>query len=801
MRYGFFDEQAREYVVERPDTPRPWTNYIGSRAYGGVISNHAGGYSFLNSPAEGRLLRFRYNGIPADQPGRIFYLRDRENADFWSAAWQPVGKPLENYASECRFGTGYATISSDYAGIRTRTSYFVPLGEKFEVWWLQVENTSDRARKIDVFPFAEFTSEWNLINDLLNLQYSQYIVEAGFRDGMIHVASCSRLPEDLDNFSNRDQSRHWWMAVTGANVSGWDCDREAFIGNYGSFAAPAAVVDGRCRKSSAYADNACGAFQVPLELAPGESRDIVVLLGAGRGDREGVAAREGFASPLRLGQEFEKIKAHWHGLLDTFQVETPDADFNSTVNTWGHYNALMTLEWARCCSFVYTGDQRDGLGFRDSLQDCLGVTVSQTHLVRERLELMLTGQDSTGGAQPEIRPWLHQPGKMRPTPPEHYRSDDCLWFFNAIPAYVNESGDVGFYRKVLPYADEGESTVLGHLRRALEFNLERTGRNGLPCGLLADWNDCLKLGYHGESVFVAFQLRLGLDQYSNIASLLGESQEAAWAKEQLSEMDARIREKCWDGDWFIWAIAEDGTVFGSKQSPEGQIYLNTQAWAVLSGFAQGDQRDACLDAVRKRLFTPFGVMICDPAFQQTPVAVMRAVLMQPGCKENGGIFSHTQSWAVLAEVARGNGDAAMEYYRAFMPSAQNEKAEIREIEPYVHCQSTHSRQSQKEGRSRVPWLSGTASWANYAAQTGILGIQAELDGLRIDPCIPRSWKGFTVRRRFRGNTYEIKIQNPSGLSKGVRELLVNGSPVAGNLIPFQKTDAGTVVRIEATLEQ
>lgn len=798
MKYGYFDDEAREYVIECPDTPRPWTNYIGSRDFGGVISNHAGGYCFLQSPAEGRLMRFRYNGVPADQPGRTFYLRDRETGDFWSAAWQPVGKPLDRYSSQCRFGTGYALITSAYGGIASTTRYFVPLGERHEVWWLTVSNDSPNRRCLDVFPFAELTGEWNLINDLLNLQYSQYIVEALCRYGIISVSSCGRLPEDPGNFSNRDQSRHWFAALCGAEASGWDCDREAFLGNYGTFEKPAAVVDGRCRDSSAYADNACAAFQVSVTLKPGESRDIIVLLGAGRGETEGTRARKISGSPEAAAAELEKVRAYWHDQLDRFQARTPDPEFNSMFNVWGHYNAMMTLEWARSCSFVYTGDQRDGIGFRDGLQDCLGVTASQPELVRQRLELMLTGQESTGGARPEIRPWLHRPGHMSPTPAEHYRSDDCLWFFNTIPAYVNETGDTGFYRKLLPYADQGEATVLGHLRRALEFNLERCGKNGLPCGLLADWNDCLKLGYHGESVFVAFQLRLGLAEFARIASALGEDSEAAWATENLASLDERIASACWDGKWFIWAIAEDGTVYGSARSPEGSIYLNTQCWAVLSQYAQGGQRDACLDAVRDRLATPFGVMICDPPFEKTPVEVMRAVLMQPGCKENGGIFSHTQSWAVLAEIERGNGDGAYAYFKAFMPAAQNDIAETRQIEPYAHCQSTHSRASRREGASRVPWLSGTASWANFTAQQGILGIRPEPAGLRIQPCIPTTWPEFFVRRTFRGNHYEITVRNPNRLCSGVREVCVGGQTIPDNLVPAA-AGTGKIIRVEADI--
>jgi N,N'-diacetylchitobiose phosphorylase len=795
MRYGHFDDANREYVIDRPDTPRPWMNYLGDRAFGGIITNHAGGFAFLRSPAEGRLTRFRYNSVPVDQPGRYLYLRDADTGDFWSASWQPVGKPLDRYRSTCRFGMGYAVLGSEYDGIATESTYFVPLGQLFEYWVLKVTNTGPRPRRLSAFAYAEFVTEWNLVNDLLNLQYAQYITEATYRDGVIGVSQSSRLPPDPSNFANRDQSRWWWMSFTppaDAAIASHDLDRDAFVGAYGSLAAPRAVVAGRCSDSIGYADNLCGAFSTDFELAPGETREIVVLLGSGKAEVEGAAARREFANVRRAGEELARLKEYQHARLECLQVKTPDPDFDHMINVWNHYNALMTFTWSRACSLVYTGDQRDGLGFRDSVQDTLGATLSDAPAVRERLLLMLSAQESTGGARPEVKPWLHKPGHMPPTPPEHYRSDDCLWFFNSIPAYVNESGDTDFYRTAVPYSDTGSATVFQHLRRALEFNLERTGRNGLPCGLLADWNDCLKLGYRGESVFVAFQVRLGLSVYADVARQLGHESEAHWAIRQLADLDARIQKVCWDGQWFIWAIAEDGTVFGTKDYPEGQVYLNTQVWAVISGAASPEQASSALHSVRTRLASEYGVAMCDPPFRNTPVAVMRAVLFNPGCKENGGIFSHTQSWAVLAEILAGDPDTAYAYYRAFMPSAYNDRAELREIEPYVHCQSTHARTSPKFGKSRVSWLSGTASWAFHTAHHDILGLQPTPDGLRIAPCLPRSWDKVTLTRTLRGNKLHITLL---GGGNRVASVSVNGKPHPGNHIPNALLAPNTTIEV------
>ena len=793
MNYGHFDEGRREYVITRPDTPRSWSNYLGSRKYGGIITQGAGGYSFTRSPAEGRILRHRYNSVPMDLPGRQFYLRDQDSGDFWAAAWQATAKPLEQQPTTVRFGPGYAVIQSTYRDIVAESTYFIPLDAEFEYWRLKVTNRGPTPRHLRTFAFCEFTNEWNLLNDLLNLQYTQYIARTSFADDMIAVSSCSHLPTDPANFANRDQSRHWWMTQCLTPVTGFDGDREAFIGPYGDFRAPAAVVAGDCRRSNGFGDNLCGALQSDLNLAPGQSAEVLILLGIGKAASVGRQVRDQFGTREAFDHELARLKQHWHGLLDTFSVKTPDPAFDAMTNTWGAYNALMTFEWSRSCSLVYTGDQRDGYGYRDTVQDCLGVTAMLPATVRERLLLMLSAQDATGGAQPEVRPWSHAPGQMKPIRPDHYRSDDSLWLFNAIPAYVAETGDSAFYDVEVPYADTGSATVLGHLRRALEFNLERSGANGLPCGLAADWNDCLKLGYKGESLFVAFQVRLGLDTYARIADHRALTSEASWARNERARLDAALAKIAWDGEWFRWAIAEDGTIFGTKDYPEGQVYLNTQAWAIMSGAATPEQATRSLATVRQRLASEWGVAMCAPPFEKTPVTVMRAVLFNPGNKENAGIFSHTQSWAVLAEIAAGDGDQAYAYYKSFMPAAQNDRAEVREVEPYVHCQSTHSQFSERMGRSRVPWLSGTASWAHYTATNFILGIQPEEDGLRIDPCIPKHWAGFTVTRNFRGMTIHIEVWNPNQKNRGVSVLEINGEKIGGGRAPAGKLQHGATI--------
>ncbi len=465
-------------------------------------------------------------------------------------------------------------------------------------------------------------------------------------------------------------------------------------------------------------------------------------------------------------------------------AETPDGEFNSMLNMWNPYNCLITYAWSRAASLVYTGE-RDGLGYRDTVQDMLGVLHTIPGEVKDRLELMITGQASTGGAMPVVKPFAHKPGSEKLPAEKEYRSDDCMWLFNTIPAYIKETGDVSFFDKVLPYADKGEDTVVGHLRRAIQFNLDRSGTHGFPCGLSADWNDCLQLGHDGETIFVAFQLRYALREYIEICTMLNKPEEVGWAKNHLAKLDENLDQHAWDGEWYLRAFRADGLKFGSKENDEASIFLEPQPWAVYSGHLSEKRAAMLMDVVNKRLSTEYGLMICDPPVEKTDPKVIKAVLFNKGMKENGSIFCHTQGWAIIAEAMLGRGNQAYEYYRKFMPSAYNTKAEIRQIEPYVYCQFTNSKYSPRYGASRLPWLSGSASWAYYTATQYILGVQPDYLGLKIDPCIPSDWKEVKISRKFRKKDFTIVIRNAHSRQKGVKKITVNGEEIKGNLIPFE----------------
>ncbi len=785
MNYGYFDDEKKEYVITRPDTPRSWTNYLGSTEYGAIITNNAGGYSFYRSAAQGRFTRLRFNSIPMDQPGRYLYLRDRDSGDYWSASWQPVGKDLETYRSTCRHGTAYTAIESAYDGIETETTYFVPLGETAECWLCRVTNRGDRPRRLRLFSYVEYASNWSAEQDLINLQFSQYNLKMDVVDDRIIAhRTLPHVPPDPDDFTNNDQGRDSYLALVGAEVSGYDTNREVFIGPYRTYANPAVVEAGGCTGSLAHGDNGCGTLQVDLDLEPGASEDLLFLMGVGRAEEAGRDACRRFDAPGRARAALEELKAHWHGRLGAMTVKTPDDQFNSMVNVWAPYNSLITYAWSRAASLVYSGE-RDGLGYRDTLQDLLGVLPSIPEEAGERLELMITGQLANGGAMPVVKPFAHHPGREQGPPEEEFRSDDCLWMFNTIPAYVKETGDLAFYEKVLPYADEGEGPVLGHMRRAMEFNLARRGAHGLPCGLAADWNDCLRLGYKGESVFVAFQLRFALATYIDICERLGKEAEQGWAVDQLAELDTALETHTWDGDWFVRAYRDDGSCIGTRNDPEGSIFLNPQSWALLSGFARGERAEQAMQSVEDRLYTDCGLMVCDPPFVETPYHVVRAVLLNAGQKENAGVFNHTQGWAVMAETMLGHGDRAYRYYRSFMPAAFNDRAEIREIEPYVFSQSTHSRYSGQYGASRLPWLTGAATWGTVSASQYLVGVRPDYDGLRVDPCLPSDWPEITVTRHFRGRVFRIRIENGTK-GKGVERMTLNGEDIDGSLLPIDR---------------
>lgn len=805
MQYGHFDDAAREYVITRPDTPRSWSNYLGSRLYGGIITQGAGGYSFYKSGGQGRVTRFRFNGVPQDEPGRFVYLRDDADGDFWSASWQPVGKPLQGrdgdeedaagnptQASSVRHGLGYSIFHSSYRGIDSEATFFIPQGQAFEYWSVKVTNTTAKPRTVSVFSYAELSNEWNYRQDLENLQYSQYVVVCRMKNGMIHRLN-----------STRTHTSELWFGMAGADAAGFDTDRDAFLGSYRTQSAPIALERGYCSGSETTGDNACSTIQAKLELAPGETRQVIYMMGVGAPDAswedaDGVLLPKGreimttFGTPEAVDRELAAIRSEWLDYLAPLQIATPDEQMNSMINVWHAYQTHMTFNWSRGVSLIEAGD-RDGLGYRDTVQDMLAVIHAIPEAVRERLDMILTGQTAEGGAMPLVRPWAHRPGHEATPTLEQYRSDDPLWLPITVANFVYETGDTGYLDTVLPYADHGEATVFEHLKQAIQFSLNHLGNNGLVQGLQADWNDCLQFGTTGESMFSTFLMANGVRVIAELADQSGRHDDAEWARSVLDGLEP-VLENAWDGGWYIRGISSTGAKLGSDSLDEGKIYLESNVWAAISQTVPEARAIGAMDSVYERLSTEHGVALCAPAHtKEVPGVGLSLLVFPPGHKENGGIFCHANAWTVVAEGILGRGDRAYEYYRGFLPAGYNDLAEIRQVEPYVYSQFVHGPESPRFGQARNPWLTGTASWAYVGVTQYILGVRAELDGLRIDPCLPEGWNGYQVMRRFRGMNLTINVVNVDGLATGVSSVTIDGVEVA----PFDDGKRGALVPIEA----
>ncbi len=790
MQYGYFDDIAREYVITRPDTPKSWLNYLGSRLYGGIITQNAGGYSFYQSGGTGRITRMRFNGIPLDQPGRYLYLRDDSSGDYWSASWQPVGKPLDQYKNTVRHGLGYSIFETEYAGIRSEFTCFIPRGQAFEYWSLRVTNLDSKPRTLSLFSYAELANEWHFRQDLENLQYSQYIVQVTYHDGMIYRRN-----------STNPGFNELYFGLSGAEVVSYDLDRDAFLGNYHTQANPVAVERGQCSNSSCIGDNACASLHSTISLQPGESTQVIYILGISapteswHGLPAGKAILAEYATPERLAQELAAIRAEWVEHLGTLQVKTPDPELNSMINVWHAYQTHMTFNWSRGVSLVEAGD-RDGLGYRDTVQDMLAVTHSIPTSVEERLDMILTGQTAAGGGMPLVKPLSHRPGHEKAPTVEQYRSDDTLWLPITVANFVYETGDLAYLDKVLPYADSGEATVFGHLIQALQFSLDHRGTHGLVQGLSADWNDCIRLGTTGESLFSTFLFYNGCKRVAELAELKGFTDAATWCHQQAAIIKTQIDTFAWDGAWFVRGISAIGTKLGSRENREGKIYLESNVWAVISGAATPEQAAQAMDSVYEHLATEHGIALCEPPHTEPIEGIGLPLLVYPPShKENGGIFCHSNSWAMVAECLLGHGDRAYEYYRSYLPARYNTQAELHQVEPYVYCQFTYGKHSPRFGTSRNPWLTGTASWTYTAVTQYLLGLQPTLSGLRINPCIPAAWDRFEAKRLFRGKQLTIAVENPKHVESGVSGLMLNGETITGNVVPVDRLLDTNVVQV------
>lgn len=780
MQYGHFDNEKREYVIDRVDLPVSWTNYLGVKDLCVVVNHTAGGYMFYQSPEYHRVTRFRGNAVPMDRPGHYVYLRDAKDGDYWSISWQPVGKPLDQAKYTCRHGMSYTTYECDYKGIKASQTLMVPMDDAVELWDVRLKNTTDKERRLSVFSYCEFSFHHIMI-DNQNFQMSLYCAGSSYDENII----------EYDLFYEEFGYQYFTSNVT---PDGFECLRDSFLGAYRTEDNPIAVEHGTCSGSHELGNNHCGSLQKDLVLAPGEEVRLIFMLG--EGNREaGKKIREKYSDMANVDAAYAQLKDYWENKFAQLQIRTPNEGMNTLINTWNLYQAEVNIMFSRFASFIEVGG-RTGLGYRDTAQDAMTIPHSNPEKCRQRIVELLRGLTTKGYGLHLFSPeWFDPDAKKEKKKPfksptviptvnakdivhglEDACSDDALWLVPSIIEYIKETGETGFADETVTYADGGEGTVYEHMKRILDFSAEQVGATGICKGLRADWNDCLNLG-GGESAMVSFLHYWAICHFLQLAEYLGRTEDV----EKYQAMRERVGNVCnrelWDKEWFIRGITKNGKKIGTSEDAEGKVHLESNAWAVLSGAADVEKGKRAMDSVDKYLFTPYGILLNAPSYTVPDDDIGFVTRVYPGLKENGSIFSHPNPWAWAAECVLGRGDRAMKFYNALCPYYQNNMIEIRQSEPYSYCQFVVGRDHTAFGRARHPFMTGSGGWAYFSATRYMLGIRPDFEHLTIDPCIPADWKEFSAVRRWRGAEYDIHVENPDGVMKGVQELYLDGEKV------------------------
>ena len=799
MQYGYFDDERREYVITRPDTPLPWINYLGTETLFGLISNTAGGYSFYRDARLRRITRYRYNNVPLDYGGRYIYLRDDDTGEFWSPSWQPTRHKLEDYV--CRHGLGYTIIGSTYKGIEAQTRYFVPLGESVEIWHFMLTNRRREAASLSVFSSVEF-SLWDAWDDATNFQRNFSTGEVEIEGGVIYHKT-----------EYRERRDHFAFFACSEELTGFDTQRDAFLGPYRGWDNPAAVEQGRSFNSVAHGWAPMGSHHVTMTLEPGETRHIIFLLGYHENPRDrkfdppdSQTIDKRTVKPIittYLNKEnveaaSKALRAYWDRLRGIFQVETPDIHTDRMVNIWNAYQNMVTFNMSRSASFFESGVGR-GLGFRDSNQDLLGFVQMVPERARERILELAATQLETGGAYHQYQPLTKRGNDAIGS----NFNDDPLWLVLGVTAYLKETGDWSILDEPVAYQNQPgtEQPLYEHLQRSIQYTLDRLGPHGLPLIGRADWNDCLNLnifstepgesfqtaplkkdGSVAESVFIAGLFVLAAKEMAALAQARGLTGEAQRYHDLAARMAATTLEHGWDDRWFLRAYDAFGEKIGSRECEEGQIFVGPQGLCVLAGIGLEDgYAEKALASVKEHLATPHGILLQQPAYSRYYVNLGEISSYPPGYKENAGIFCHNNPWVMIAETRVGNGDQAFDYYLRINPSAREEISDVHRCEPYVYAQMIAGRDAPTHGEAKNSWLTGTAAWNYVAITQWILGIRPTYEGLQIAPVIPSDWPGFKATRVFRGVIYRISVER-AGEGNRV-SLTVDGRSVEGDIVP------------------
>ena len=811
MQYGYFDDARREYVIETPRTPLPWINYLGSEAFFALVSNTAGGYCFYKDARLRRITRYRYNNSPLDSDGFHVYLRDGEGT-VWNPGWQPTQTELTSYT--CRHGLGYTTIEGKLGSIASTQEMLVPQGDNCLLLRLTVKNEGDTPKKITVFPYVEFCL-WDAMDDSSNFQRN-------FSTGEVEVTDRA-IYHKTEYRERRDHYAFLWSNIP---FDGFDTTRDAFVGVYSGPQMPQAVKNGKCTGSLAHGWAPVGAMEFDLELAPGQSRSLLLGLGYIENPQEEKFTAPGvinktradammarYAAPDAFDRAKEALKAQWTQLLSNYSACTGDEKVDRMVNIWNQYQCMVTFNMSRSASYFESGMGR-GMGFRDSCQDLLGFVHMIPEKARERLLDIAATQFPDGSAYHQYQP-LTKKGNLAVG---SGFNDDPLWLVAGTDAYLRETGDYSILEEQVPF-DNDESLAapfLEHLRRSVNYTMTHLGPHKLPLIGRADWNDCLNLncfsahpgesfqitgpseGPVAESVFIGGMFVKYGTAYARLCIHLGLVDEAAKVTAAVEEMNAACLSAGWDGAWFRRAYDAYGAPIGSKECKEGQIFIEPQGMCVMAGIGkQSGQALKAMQSVEERLDTKYGIVLLQPAYTEYYLNLGEISSYPPGYKENAGIFCHNNPWVVCAEAEIGRGDRAFQVYARTCPAYTEAISEIHRTEPYVYSQMIAGKDAPSFGEAKNSWLTGTAAWTFLSISQAILGVQPTLDGLSVDPCIPSAWKEYTVHRKYRGADYDITVKNPNAVQKGVASVTVDGRPITGNILPI--APKGAKVTVEVTM--
>jgi cellobiose phosphorylase len=797
MKYGYFDDKNREYVITNPRTPWPWINYLGSEDFFSLISNSAGGYSFYKDAKFRRLTRYRYNNVPMDSGGKYFYIKDDET--IWSPGWKPCKTELDSY--ECRHGMNYTVIKGEKNGVSASVLYFVPLKTWAEVQKLTLVNNSEKTKKLKVFSFVEWCL-WNAASDMENFQRN-------FSTGEVEIEG----PVIYHKTEYKERRNHYAFYSVNLPVQGFDTDRESFFGLYNGFDEPGVVIEGKPNNSEAHGWSPIASHYIEVELKPGESKDLIFVLGYVENKEEEKWESKNiinkkkakdtiskFDTTAKVDAAFAALRRYWDNLLSIYTVTSGDDKLDRMVNIWNQYQCMITFCFSRSASFFESGIGR-GMGFRDSNQDLIGFVHQIPERARERIIDIASTQFPDGGCYHQYQPLT----KRGNNDIGGGFNDDPVWLILGTISYIKETGDFNILDEMVPFDNDPLSarTLFDHLTVSFDHVVNNLGPHGLPLSGRADWNDCLNLncfsndpdesfqttenkteGSKAESVMIAGLFVVYGRDYIELCKKLAKNEEALRAQKHVDAMVETIRKHGWDGEWFIRAYDFFGNKVGSSENTEGKIFIESQGMCTMAGIGQEEGLCAkALNSVKERLDCEHGIVLNNPAFTSYLIEYGEISSYPAGYKENAGVFCHNNPWIMIGETVAGNGDRAWDYYRKICPSYLEDISDLHKTEPYVYAQMIAGKDAFKPGEAKNSWLTGTASWNFYAISQFILGIRPDFDGLLIDPCIPTDWKGFSVTRRFRGDVYRIEVENPEGKSKGIKEVIIDGNPYKSNLIP------------------